>query len=242
MTESPRTARDLARVELTRRIVEVARGHLARVGPGELSLRAVARDLGLVSSAVYRYFPSRDHLITALLVACYDESGEAVEIAEAAVARPLLRERWLAVAHALRGWALAHRHEWALLYGSPVPGYAAPQDTVASATRLTTVLVRLLADAEAAGVPLGVPGPASDVALVEGLGPLKAFAGGVAEPRLVAGTAAWATLMGAVSLELFGHLHRGVLDYDAWFSAVAERVADDLGLLSVSGPGAGARP
>ena len=109
--DAPRTARDIARVELTRRILARARAQLADVGPGELSVRQIARELGMASSAVYRYFPSRDHLITALLVQCYDESGAAVEAAEGAVPRRHLRKRFVATATAMREWALANRHE-----------------------------------------------------------------------------------------------------------------------------------
>ena len=104
-TTAPRTARDFARIELTRSILATARAQLAAVGPGELSLRAVARELGMASSAVYRYFPSRDHLITALLVECYDESAAAVEAADDAVSPTRYRKRWLAMSAALRDWA-----------------------------------------------------------------------------------------------------------------------------------------
>ena len=80
-----RTARERAREEITAEILSAARARLQEAGPGELSLRAVARDVGMVSSAVYRYFPSRDDLLTALILQCYDELGEAVERADAAV-------------------------------------------------------------------------------------------------------------------------------------------------------------
>jgi len=70
------------RAELTREIAEVARQHLASDGAAGLSLRAVARELGMASSAVYRYFPSRDDLLTALIVDAYDALGEAAETAD----------------------------------------------------------------------------------------------------------------------------------------------------------------
>ena len=77
-----RTARDRARVELTEEIKAVARRHLAEQGSAALSLRAVAREVGMVSSAVYRYFPSRDDLLTALIIDAYDAVGERAEAAE----------------------------------------------------------------------------------------------------------------------------------------------------------------
>ena len=118
------------RAEMVDEIKSVARRHLA-VDGANLSLRAVARDMGMVSSALYRYFASRDELLTALIIDAYNSMGEAAEHADAGVTdRSDLVGRWLAVARALRAWALARPHEYALIYGSPVPGYAAPADTV----------------------------------------------------------------------------------------------------------------
>ncbi|WP_203337583.1 TetR/AcrR family transcriptional regulator [Nocardioides limicola] len=231
MTSAPRTARDFARIELTRAILSAARTQLAAVGPGELSLRAVARELGMASSAVYRYFPSREHLITALLVECYNESGAAVEAAESAVPRTRYRKRWLAAAGALRDWACTNSFEYALLYGSPVPGYAAPQDTIGPAQRVPQVLLGLMADVEEAGIPLGSPPVRLTRAQRAAVAPISAFVDGrIDDERLGRALMAWATLIGQTSLELFGHLHQGVLDYDVHFRRVMENVADDLGL------------
>ncbi len=129
MTErtTARTVRARAREGLTREILAAARERLTAEGPAALSLRAVARDVGMVSSAVYRYFLSRDALRTALIVECYDELGAAVESAGAAVDRADLPGRWLAACRAVRAWSVEHPGEFALLYGTPVPGYAAPQ-------------------------------------------------------------------------------------------------------------------
>ena len=136
-TSAPRTARERARAELTREIADTARVHLEAQGAAGLSLRAVARDLGMVSSAIYRYFPSRDDLLTRLIIDAYNGLGDAVDSREGAIPREDLLGRWLAVAHGCRDWALQHPQEWALIYGSPVPGYAAPQDTVGPGTRVS---------------------------------------------------------------------------------------------------------
>ena len=138
MPSAPRTARALARAELTRAILDRASVQLAEVGPAALSVRQIARDLEMASSAVYRYFPSRDALLTALLIQAFDDLGQAVEDGDAGAARDDFRGRWVGLAQGLRGWAVAHPHEYALTYGSPVPGYAAPQDTIASATRVSS--------------------------------------------------------------------------------------------------------
>jgi AcrR family transcriptional regulator len=231
MANTPRTARELARNEMTRAILGSARAQLAAVGPGELSLRAVARELGMASSAVYRYFPSRDHLITALLVECYDESAAAVEAAEGLVQRSRFRSRWLKATSALHEWARANRFEYALLYGSPVPGYAAPSDTVDPAQRVPRLLLALMVDVEEANLPLGSPPVRLSRAQRTAMGPISAMMDGrITDERLARALTAWATLIGQISLELYGHLHQGVLDYDAHFARLMANVADDLGL------------
>jgi AcrR family transcriptional regulator len=145
------TARERARAELTREIKEEARRQLAGTGAQGLSLRAVARELGMVSSALYRYFPSRDDLLTALIIDAYNALGEAAETAVAADAGLGPRVRWLAACHAIRAWALAHPHEYALIYGSPVPGYRAPQATVGPAARMPLAFLGVLRDAVTSG-------------------------------------------------------------------------------------------
>ena len=132
---APRTARERARAELPREIKEGARRQLAATGADGISLRAVARELGMASSALYRYFPSRDDLLTALIIDAYDAIGEAAEqaIADEKPDESWGRDRWLAACHAIRGWALEHPHEYALIYGSPVPGYRAPEATIGPA-------------------------------------------------------------------------------------------------------------
>lgn len=141
-------ARARARIEVTEAIKDEARSWLAADGATKLSLRAVARELGMVSSALYRYFPSRDDLLTALIVDAYDAVGEAAEHALAeqrAAASPATR--WTAVCRAVRTWALAHPHEYALIYGSPVPGYTAPEATIGPAARVGLVLISIARDA-----------------------------------------------------------------------------------------------
>src|ERR1700743_3471809 len=129
-----RTARERVRAELIREIKDEARRQAATASAGGLSLRAVARELGMASSALYRYFPSRDDLLTALIIDAYDALGEKAERAAGAVRpRSDTRARWRAPAGTVRAWARAHPHEYALLYGTPVPGYSAPQATVAPA-------------------------------------------------------------------------------------------------------------
>ena len=223
----PTTARARARVALTAEITELARAQLPTVGAGGLSLRAIARELGMASSALYRYFPSRDDLLTRLIIDGYDALGAAAEAADDPAAAPV--DRWLAVCRSVRSWALAHPAEYALLYGSPVPGYEAPQDTVPSATRVGAVLGRVLGDAARAGTlpqadgrPTGTVSP--DVADVLG-GDHPALDDRVRARALLA----WSALFGAVSFELFGHFTGSVTDADTFFDDAMTDLAGLLG-------------
>ncbi len=137
-----RTARERARAELTAGIKDAARRQLATVGADGLSLRAVARELGMVSSALYRYFPNRDELLTALIVEAYESLAAAAETADEPATEP--RRRLRTVCAAIRCWARSHPHGYALIYGSPVPGYRAPPVTVESAARIPLVLLGIV--------------------------------------------------------------------------------------------------
>lgn len=204
------------RAETTEEIKAVARRHLAEQGAAALSLRAVARDVGMVSSAVYRYFASRDELLTALIVEAFDAVGEAAERADATRRRDDLPGRWLAVARAVRSWAQANPHQYALVYGSPVPGYEAPADTVDPAARVSLVLLRLLGDGVASGALQDDRIETTRLVRAD-LERLRAFAPGVPDGVLSRGMLAWTALFGHVSYELFGHLHGVVTDGDGFF-------------------------
>jgi AcrR family transcriptional regulator len=228
-----RTARERARAELTREIKEEARRQLATQGATGLSLRAVARELGMVSSALYRYFRSRDELLTALIIDAYDALGAAAE--EASSGRPAadIRGRWRAACTAIRDWARANPHEYALIYGSPVPGYQAPRATVASAIRVVRVMGGILADARvgtrrAAARRPEEPLPpelAQQVAIVA-----EAIAPGVADGVLARALMAWTQLFGMISFELFGQFVGSLEPADPFFGYTVERMADYIGL------------
>jgi AcrR family transcriptional regulator len=225
-----RTARQRVRAELTREITETARRHLATEGAAGLSLRAVARELGMVSSAVYRYFPSRDDLLTALIIDGYDAIGAAVERADGACRRDDYRGRWLAACRAVRDWALAHPHEYSLVYGSPVPGYQAPEQTIGPASRVAAVLGKIVSDAQASGVldppALGPPPPGSfapDAARLR-----QSVLPGVSDDVAARALATWASVFGLVSFELFGQFENVVTDRAAYF----DHAVSCLGLLA----------
>lgn len=231
--DAPRTARARARAELTDEIVAVARRQLGESGAGGLSLRAVARELGMVSSALYRYFPSRDDLLTRLIVDAYDALGAAAEEADAACRLDDIGARWAAAGRAVRTWALAHRHEYALIYGSPVPGYAAPTDTIGPATRLPAVIGRQLVDGLAAGVLTELDGdrPKPPRAIRADLRRMADTIAPGADPELMARAAlALTELVGTVSFELFGQFNNVFDSTDAWFDWMLTDLARFVGL------------
>lgn len=231
MAQRRTSTRERVRSEMTDDIKRVARAHLATRG-ADLSLRAVAREIGVVSSAVYRYFGSRDELLTALVVDAYDELADAAEDAELVAARNDPHARWMALAGGIRAWALANPHEYALLYGSPVPGYQAPQDTVGPASRPQRVFAQIVRDAVSSAV--GDPDPADPIAKS-----LRADAEGVAQflelaqvPQalIVRALLAWTQLFGALSFEMFGRFAGGITDADALFAFEMTAMSDYLGL------------
>lgn len=189
-----------------RDIVRIGRAHLATDGAAALSLRAVARDLGVVSSAVYRYVGSRDELLTLLVVDGYDELGDAVDAALERVDRTDHVGRMVAIARATRGWALAEPATYALLFGSPVPGYEAPaEQTTGPGTRVIVRLVEVWEDAWQAGAISLDEAPLAPRRLARDLARIRREMGLTVPDRLVArGLFAWAALFGCVSFEVFG--------------------------------------
>ena len=196
---------------------------MAEVGAPALSLRAVARDLGMVSSAVYRYFASRDALLTALIVDAFDAVGQVAEEALEGVPSAV-HARWRAVATAIRAWALANPHDYALVYGSPVPGYQAPEDTITPAARVSLVMLRIVAEGVAAGEIDTRPTAPIPRLVHADLARLRDLAApGVPDEVLARALLVWTTLFGSISYELFGHLH-GVIDgFDAFFDHQVRR-------------------
>ncbi|MGO0577645.1 TetR/AcrR family transcriptional regulator [Ornithinimicrobium panacihumi] len=199
------------------RILAAAREQIAQVGGVGLSMRAVAREVGMVSSAVYRYFPTREALITALVLESYEALGAALTDVPAGEGA----ERWTALAHALRQWAVAHPHDFQLIYGTPVPGHAAPPETIPAAERVARPFLE-------AGAPGEIKG-FDDPALLGQVGPL-ASAVGVDRSGSAAVLAELAQLVGLLSLELGGHLVGTADPADHLFAAAVDRQTRTLGL------------
>lgn len=228
-----RTPRERAREQTIADIIRLGRRHLAEHGAAALSLRAVARDLGVVSSAVYRYVGSRDELLTLLLVDAYNDLGDAVDAAVGSVPAEDPRGRFAALARAVRGWALRQPARYGLLFGSPVPGYQAPAErTTAPGTRVVNSLVQILDAAHRAGRLAGRGHSAVPAPLAADLEAIRRELGvEVPDALLARGTLAWTSLFGAVSFEVFGQYGAGTFSApDELFEHHIAVLADLAGL------------
>ncbi len=229
------TPRAKARARTMADILRIGRDHLATEGAAALSLRAVARDLGVVSSAVYRYVASRDELLTLLVIDAYDELGDAVDAAIADAEDS--SDQFRALGRAVRGWGLREPARYALLFGSPVPGYQAPAErTTEPGTRVVVRLVGILADAYTAGALRSietVPVPDSlsaDLARIR-----SGFDRDLPDAVLARGVLVWSGLFGAVSFEVFGQYGRdNFADASALFEHHLAVLADTAGFVTTN--------
>lgn len=220
MPSASQSARARVRAELTSEIKAAASTALARDGAVGLSLRGVARQLEMAPSALYRYFASRDELLTELIVDAYHSLADAMESAVAGARDDL--GKWIAAMLAMRQWALERPHEWALLYGSPVPGYHAPERTIPAAVRIPLVLSGIVEAAAAAGHVAEGSDPEPSPQACAGVAPIgEALPTTLSAAAIVRVLVSWEQVAGAISLELFGHFSGGLSDADAVFDHVA---------------------
>lgn len=214
-------------------ILSIGRSHLAVHGAAGLSLRAVARDLGVVSSAVYRYVKSRDELLTLLVVDGYTDLGDAVDGALAGVASDDFSAQFRALGRAVRSWALAEPARYGLLFGSPVPGYEAPaEQTTGPGTRVVVRLVHILDGAHGAAGRDDLPGSAIPAALEDSFAAIRAEMGiSLPDAFLARGVMVWAALFGMVSFEVFGQYGPGTFgDPAALFELQLSALGEAVGL------------
>lgn len=227
----PATPRERAREQTLQDITRIGREQLAAVGAAALSLRAVARDLGVVSSAVYRYVKSRDELLTLLVVDGYSELGDEVDAAVAAAQHP--RQQFLALGRAVRAWALREPARYGLLFGSPVPGYDAPgEQTTTPGTRVIYALVRIFDGAYRSGLLDADASAPVDAGLAADLDRIRAELGLTTPDHLLArGVLVWSSLFGAVNFEVFGQYGADTFtDPAALFEHHLTVLADTAGL------------
>jgi AcrR family transcriptional regulator len=204
---APLRPRDRIRNETIDQIKSLARQQMAEDGAINISLRAIARQMGLTSPAIFHYFPSYDTLITALIVDAYDASADAMEAAIANIPETEYRVRLYALDHAYRNWALANPQDYLLINGTPIPGYHAPEEeTKAASNRTFYLFMQVLASAYHAGklsLPEDYPNPlpahralqrnwAQDLDIE------------VSVPVIHVALVGWGLLRGLIEMELYG--------------------------------------
>jgi AcrR family transcriptional regulator len=218
----PLTRRERQRQANFTEIKDLARRQLAESGPSALSLRAIAREMGLSSSALYRYFASYDDLITTLCIDAYDAVANALTTARDAEPADDPTRQWWTIGHAYRHWALGQPADFALIFGTPIPGYqAAPDATGPAAGRFSAVPAAVYVAAVA--VKAADPDRSQVPATIR-TGPLlRTLLGDAVDqfPARYAGILlnAFASLRGYLMGEIFGSLTDLVDDTDQLYDA-----------------------
>ena len=183
-------------------IIATARQQIAEKGAAALSLRGIARRMEMTAPALYRYFEDRDGLVTALIVTAYQSLQESLEAVRLAHQDQDSAGQLLAVGMAYREWALAHPEDYALIFGTPIPGYQAPPESTLPLARSSLgVLIQVVEDGWKRGeFDLSGDVPALSPALLEGQPEMAQAA-----PGILTALALWSLVHGLTSLELFGH-------------------------------------
>ncbi len=229
----PRPTRDHARPQMASDIKMVARELMHEFGTAGLTLRGIARAMGVTAPAIYHYYPSLDHLITALIVDAYE--AVSVAIADAITALPPTEpvQQLLAGLNAYRVWALAHPVEFQLIYGNPIPGYSAPEEVTTPLARrpfaeIGRILVELHDQGQLKVSDAYATIPPSIAAHIEEWRDAGGYE--VPEAILYLVIAGWARIHGIVSLELFGHLRPALGDTEAFYRHELLALLAELGL------------
>ena len=211
----PPTMRERYRAQVRGEVKQAALRQLAESGPAGLSISAIGKQLGVSGPALYRYFASRDELLTELIIDAYNDLAQALRAAAEQHAGMRPRGRFEALARAYRSWALDQPHRYRLLYGPPLPGYDAHVQRLVDASQAAMNqllgVLRELDDriAPAPPEPLASQLTAWGVAHDPYIGPATAL-------RAVL---VWSRLHGLVSLEIAGNFHSMGLDPAQVFEA-----------------------
>jgi AcrR family transcriptional regulator len=216
------------------RIKSAAWAQMARHGTAGLSLRGIARQLGVTAPAIYNYFPRLEDLITALIVDAFTDLAEAMEAADAAVTSERPYDKILALCLAYRRWAVEHPIRFQLIYGNPIPGYAAPAEiTIPLARRPFLGMFRWFVRASERG-ELTIPDAYRDVPsrVAEAIAAWKAMSGiDMPDALVVLLMSGWSRIHGAVLLELFGHIQPLVGEGPDFFRLEIDAFAQHMGLV-----------
>jgi AcrR family transcriptional regulator len=200
-----RPTRKAQHADLQQAIKDTAWKQVAEEGTPALSLRAIARALKITAPAIYNYFPSRDELVTALIIDAYTSFGDSQLAARDAVSEPDLVGRLQAIGLAYREWAFKHPQRYQLIFGPPVPGYQTPlMEVLPSAARSLSALVsvveafRTAGRLKAEGFPQVMPGREAEFAV------WKNYGGEADILSLAVAMIIWSRVHGLVSLEIAG--------------------------------------
>lgn len=226
--------RDRLRAETSAQIKAIALKLMADGGPGAISLRAIAREMGMTAGAIYSYFPTRDDLVTTLVGDLYTAVVEAAESARDAVPDGSPGGRILAWAQAVREWALANPEGFRLIYGDPVPGYRAPEDGPGreAEVRACAGLVGLVAAAWPAAGPLQTDNRRYawadfDPALVT---KVREEFPDLPPAALALTLRVWGRMHGLMALEIYGHLRALIHDPTTVYHDEMRNLITSLGL------------
>jgi len=203
------TRRERLRETTVEEIKTVARRQMGEQGGANLSLRAIAAEMGMSAPALYRYFDTRDELVTALIVDAYLSLADFMAASTSQIANDDFGKLFLAKCLAFREWGLAKREQFFLIFGTPIPGYHAPPEiTTPAAWRSNSQFMQILDDAWRAGritIPSEYQGLTSPlhVKLVE-LFNQRGY--DMPTPLIHIALAGWGVIQGLVSLELYGQM------------------------------------
>lgn len=219
--------------EMLEAIKTLARAQMSQEGTASLSLRGIARDLGVTAPALYRYFPSREDLITALIVDGFTALAQTLEAADADHECADYRGRLADLCRAYRRFALERPVDFQLIYGNPIPGYVAPKEvTVPAVVQVFTVFSIVFIEAFNAGMLQPLPQERLQPTVVEGISQIIARNQVPTNVPVMYGVfAAWTKIHGVVMLELFHHLEQTVGDTALFFENELALLMDQLGFL-----------
>lgn len=215
----PRPKNEQAHERISEDVKAIARRQMAEQGTASISLRAIAREMGITAPAIYRYFPSLDDLITALILDAFNALADHLETVRDSVPVDDPIGRLWTMLLGYREWALLHPTEYMLIYGNPIPGYHAPGElTVPASARTMEVFVGALKDAHERGLVelpaySDMPSPLRDH--LTAIAALPEYDAPLAMIRL--SVSFWARLQGLVTLELYSHTPPVVGDADAFY-------------------------
>ena len=216
--------------ETRQEIKQIARQQMARQGTAALSLRGIAAEMGMSAPSLYNYYTSRDDLVTDLLVESYTHQAEALEEASASCSAREAISCLLAIVLAYRQWAIEHPTEFALIAGSPIPGYVAPiEQTLPQARRSVKVIADILQrawDEHLLRPQSDSPGISADT--INGDFMNWCRENGYELPVITRFLELYAFLQGVIALEVFGHLPFFLNDPVAFYrSAVLAMIRPD---------------